>query len=197
MKPTTKILFLLTTTLVLSSCDKKQKKQNNKIEPVNLITTSLAQQKIEKPKTTISYEKAKELQQEYIATRAKVLNQALNKNGHFKGVTISKEKRFVEDVRDITFDLKTLKQYIAYVEQEAENKGLKGLGLRVYLGAYPKKDKESKDPGFSTVFFMPTYQKASDSNKSNKFYYWFKDIVMKDIDGLNMGQGGKPPQDLD
>ena len=195
MKSTNKFVYvLLTSVLVFTSCCEKQN--------------------AEKPKEAISYKDAKILQQEYIETRANFINEYLHSINHFneKGIKeekenkesinstpnkkeglVKKENKIIEDVRDVTFDLETLKQYIAYVEKEAKSKGLKGLGLRVYLGAYPKGDTSVKDPGFTTVFFMPTHQPAAETTKGNNFFYWFGDEIIDGVDGLNLGSGGRPP----
>ncbi|MFK8059645.1 MAG: hypothetical protein AB8B78_06080 [Polaribacter sp.] len=151
------------------------------------------EQNSEKPKEAISYERAAVLQKEYIKTRATFLNEILNNNGHFK-----KDENLVEDVRDVSFNLETLKQYIAYVEKEAKKKKLKNISLRVYFGAYPKNDTEVKTPGFSTVFFMPTYNKGQKNKNTNNFFYQSDDDeVIEDVDGLNAGHQGIPPNNLE
>jgi hypothetical protein len=55
----------------------------------------------------------------------------------------------------ITFDFEMMKQYMKYVEQEAEAAGTDIKGLRVYLGQYSK-NKNEKHPRAETVFFNPT-----------------------------------------
>lgn len=186
MKISVKNLFyFLSFLFVLSSCNKKQD-----VKKLN----------VKKPKNgTITYKRAVQLQKEYINTRANVLNKHLNSINHFKQEqTLVKENKIIEDVRDVTFDLNTLKQYIAYVEKEANKKGLKGLGLRIYLGAYSndEKDPRVKTPGFSTVFFMPTHQPKEKESNVNNFYFWHHDEVIVDIDGLNLGNGTPPPNNL-
>lgn len=155
---------------------------------VFVFTACHQEPKVDKPKGTISYETAKKLQQNFLETRAKPLSRLLNQNGTITG----------EVVRDVTFDLATVKQYIAYVEQEARNKGIapETLGLRVYLGAYPKGDNNYPSPGRGTVFFMPTHQKKANPN-ANHFFPFYQDEVMDDVEGLNYGQSGNPPNDLD
>lgn len=174
MKPKNKLLyiFLGTTLLLFSSC--------------------VGTQNVEKPKQAISYEKAKVLQEEYNRTRANFLNEYLRSKGVLK-------KENEEDVRDVWFDLKVLKQYIAYVEAEAKKQGHKNLGLRVVLGAYPNNLKYP-DPGFATVFFMPTYKKDYNPKKASLLsilnFQETGDEYLEDVDGLNFGMGGKPPKDL-
>ena len=59
-------------------------------------------------KCKITHQRAKELQKEYTSTRGKLLKQQLNLNS--------------DDVSDVTFDLKILEDYIAYVKKEAKDK---------------------------------------------------------------------------
>lgn len=133
----------------------------------------------EKPKSTISYEKAKKMQSNYIETQVKPLQQIYEQLG------ISKK----ENIRDVTYDLKTIKQYIAYVEKEAAKKGIKdGLGLRIYIGAY--------EDGDVTMFFMPTIKKEDKTTANHFFYFAAEYQILESVDGLNYGSGGKPPKDL-
>lgn len=127
-----------------------------------------------KPKNAISYKEAKILQQEYIKNTVKPTVEA------FKKIGVNKN----EDIRDVTFDLDTLKEYIAYVEKEAAKKGITdGLGLRVYIGAYEK--------GEVTMFFMPTKKKETNiPSLEPKFE------IIENIQGLNRGHAGMPPKDL-
>ena len=53
-----------------------------------------------------------------------------------------------------TFELDRLKQYIAYIEAEAERLGHSDLALRVYLAAYPPGYKDN-DYSETTIFFAP------------------------------------------
>ena len=194
MKSTNKIVYLLLTSIfIFTSCGEKQKSKNQNVESQDVESQDVANQNMEKLKGTISYKRAKILQQEYIKTRAVFINEYLDKVNHLKKEGLVEKNKKIKDVRDVTFDLETLKQYIAYVEKEAKSKGLKGLGLRVYLGAYPKGDTSVKDPGFTTVFFMPTHQPAAETTKENNFFYWFEDEIIDGAYGLNYGSAGRPP----
>ncbi|MGB0880300.1 MAG: hypothetical protein ACPGTO_07010 [Polaribacter sp.] len=132
----------------------------------------------------ITHERANQLKEEYVNTRANSLNIDLHRRNHFR----NRGAGFIEDVRDVTFDLEILEEYIAYVKEEANKEGLTNLGLRVYLGAYPKNDttKNIKNPGYSNMFFMPTHQENNDDNRS-------RDGVIQGVDGLNIGHQGLPP----
>ncbi|WP_369048824.1 hypothetical protein [Tenacibaculum sp. UWU-22] len=162
MKSINNFFYLLASCVfILTSCVNQQNAEN-----------------FEKPKNAISYEKAKALQKEYLNTRVKSIQEA------YKALGIEKKP----DVRDVTYSLEGLKQYLAYVEKEAEKKGLKGLGIRVYLGAYKGGDV--------TMFFMPTHQKTPKASNVNNFFYVAEDEVIEGVDGYNFGIGGQPPRDM-
>ena len=159
------------------------------------ITSCCDVQDASKPSQAISIETARILQNEYINTRANLLNELLRANGtlvNSDGTTSTT----LEDVRDVWFDIKVMKQYIAYVEKEAKDKGITGdLGLRVYFGAYPRTGNYHQ-PGFSTVFFMPTHRVMPNTNATYFFPPSGDDENIDDIDGLNMGTGGNPPSGI-
>jgi hypothetical protein len=175
------LIVLGVSALFLAACDKKKETKTRALEAATLEKNSS-----QKPKNTISYEEAKGLQQEYIKTRANSLNKILNNEKKIQG----------QDARDVSFDLESLKQYITYVEAEAGKKGLKGLGLRVYYGAYKKTNETVKNSGYSTVFFMPTYQPKSETSAVNRDINSSADEVIDGVDGLNRGTNGYPPNDL-
>ena len=83
---------------------------------------------------------------------------------------------------EFTFELERLKQYIAYVEAEAERLGHSDLALRVYLAAYPTgyKDNYTAEP---TVFFAPA-NRDTGGNAQDKY-----DTIYA-IEPLNHGGGG-------
>jgi hypothetical protein len=174
-------LLLLLCLIVFSSCCEKQNS--------------------DKPKeSTITKERAIQLQKEYINTRANAINKHLYTINHFreKIEPLKNNDQLIEDVRDVTFDIETLKQYIAYVEKEGAKKGYKDLSLRVYFGAYPKNDKDSriKTPGYSTVFFMPTHKPQHNESAARSFYFNAKDQIIDGVDGLNFGNGTPPPHNI-
>ena len=130
------------------------------------------------PAQTISVEKANRLEETYKQTRARILNDTLG----------------YEDTREFWFSLDSLKKYIAYVEQEAAKKGKTDLGLRIYLGAYPS-EGDYPDPGYSTVFIVPTAKNARSSLKRGFFPQEETQENIDSINALNYGHGGKPPHE--
>ena len=143
---------------------------------------------VEPPEQGISLEEAKMLESEFLRTRYGAINEAL--------------PNIDQDTRDFWFSIDTLKDYIAYVEQEAGAQGLDNLGIRIYYGAYPE-GSEYPDPGYATVFLVPTTQ--STTNVVKQGFGPMQDDDDNDdddhdnIDGiyyLNYGTGGRPPNDL-
>lgn len=149
------------------------------------IKSTFQDQDSKRPKHAISYKDARILQKEYINTRGRFLNRTLQNRGILNH----------EGVRDVWYDLEVIKQYIAYYEQEADNKGIRGvLGFRVYLGAYPDEPKYHQ-PGCLTVFFLPA--RVRNPLTGNLIYaHQGEDEPTEDVDGLNFGTGGKPPGEV-
>lgn len=131
------------------------------------------------PEYSIPIEQANLLQDHYIETRAGILEDTLG---------------FV-DTRDFQFSLETIKEYIAYVEQEAAKQGKTGLGLRVHFGVYPQQG-DYPNPGYSTVFFVPTAQGLSPTGVKGFAPSLPADVVLDSVNALNYGHGGIPPNDL-
>ncbi len=128
------------------------------------------------PQQVISYDEANTLEEDYIVTRYRVINDALG----------------YDDTREFWFSLDSLKKYIEYVEYEAKKQDLNNLGMRVYFAAYPK-NSNYRDAGYSTVFLVPTTRK-----KTSPLRQGFLPVLPENenIDGLkalNYSQGGQPP----
>jgi hypothetical protein len=70
----------------------------------------------------ITKEEAKELNQNFVKTRAKAIDSAIGK----------------KDAISCWFSIEELKEYIDFVEQEGKAKGIAVNGLRIYFGAYAK-----------------------------------------------------------
>ncbi|MFK5973046.1 MAG: hypothetical protein QM485_07170 [Flavobacteriaceae bacterium] len=128
----------------------------------------------------ISYTEAQVLKNQYIETRYAIINDSL-----FKG---SERK----DTREFWFSMETMELYLAYVKQEAKEKGYTDLGLRIYFAAYPKDFNDPRgDPGFSTVYIWPTIE------ENHPLQAGFISMPAPspprdadDIHGLNFGHGG-------
>lgn len=135
------------------------------------------------PKGLISPDKAKELNQRFVKTRSKALDQIVE--------DLDKKPK-KKDAISSWFSLDELKDYIAYVETQGKEKNITVNGLRVYFGAYSESDKKTSKKSLSTVFFVPTQPKVGSMQKDGgDGDEGGSDI--EDVDGLNDGQVGSPP----
>jgi len=130
------------------------------------------------PAQTISVEEANRLEETYKVTRAAILNDTLG----------------YEDTREFWFPLDTLKKYIDYIEYEGAKMGKSNLGIRIYLGAYPSQGNYP-DPGYSTVFLVPTAGMGNNPLKRGFFPMEDTQENLDSLSPLNYSQGGKPPHD--
>ena len=124
----------------------------------------------------ITPEEAKELNQNFVKTRTKAIDEAIGK----------------KDAISSWFSLDDLKEYIAYVESDGKAKGITVNGLRIYFGAYAKNDINPNKSNLSTVFFVPTEVKKS-TLENNDVTALAKSSDVESIDALNDGQTGNPP----
>lgn len=174
VKPTLMILVLL---LSLTSCKGNNNTPNDRDTP-----EEEKPKPTKPPKQTIDYEYAKTLEEEFVNTRYEAINKVLN----------------IDDTREFWFDLEELKKYIAYVEYEADRLGYENLGIRIYNGAYPN-DKKFPDPGFSTVFLVPTGDiklKSKGSILTFSMPLSPESNNITDIQSYNYGQAGRPPKKM-
>lgn len=146
---------------------------------VLLMTAVSCEIKKEAPQQAISIEEADNLEEEFKRTRSRILDSALG----------------FQDTRDFWFSLDTLKKYIEYVEFEGKKMGKENLGIRVYFAAYPE-DSNYPDPGFATVFLVPTAQAEPNPLKQGFFPMPIENEVLDSLKAMNFSQGGRPPNDL-
>jgi len=98
-----------------------------------------------KPKNCISEEKARELQDNWVATRAKEIERVQG-----------------PDQREVIYSIAELEEYLAYVKALSNEQGIKEPGIRIYFAAY--NDDKSK---LATAFLAPT--KSSEINADNNY----------------------------
>lgn len=146
---------------------------------VLLMTAVSCEIKKEAPQQAISIEEADNLEEEFKRSRSRILDSALG----------------FQDTRDFWFSLDTLKKYIEYVEYEGKKLGKENLGIRVYFAAYPE-DSNYPDPGFATVFLVPTAEAAPNPMKQGFFPMPIENEVLDSLKAMNFSQGGRPPNDL-
>lgn len=145
---------------------------------VLIFSLSACEQVVAPPQDAITMEEANNLEEEFKRTRARILNEALG----------------FEDTRDFWFSLDTLKKYIKYVEQQAAEQGRENLGIRIYFGAYPEQGSYP-NPGFATVFLVPTASEAPSNLKRGFFPIVLTNQNIDSLYPLNFGGGGIPPNE--
>jgi hypothetical protein len=127
------------------------------------------------PTQLISIEKAKELNQNFIATRSELNKNALGK----------------DDANALWYSLKTLENYIAYIKTEGSEQGYEVDGIRFYFGVYS--DSEIGDKaGHTTLFLSPTGKQANMLPEMVASHGNSRDITT--LKPMNFGTMGNPPK---
>ncbi|MFL1012689.1 hypothetical protein [Flavisericum labens] len=134
--------------------------------------------KIVKPKGVISVEEAEELNNNWTKFRKAAVDSAAKKQGRN------------QDDRSVYWDLKDVKEYLAYAEHYSDSIGYKMTGIQVYLGVYGKNAGQSKKD-LTTMFMAPTGRMKSDS-KGSMMPFKTKLRVNGNprVPALNRGSGG-------
>ncbi|MDC7995422.1 hypothetical protein [Altibacter sp. HG106] len=99
-----------------------------------------------KPEKCITVAEARNLQNNWIASRAQQIENALGN----------------QDTREVMWSLEELQEYLEYIKEESDKAGIKNPGVRVYFGAYDNNDNDR-----ATVFFAPT--KGPENNDENNY----------------------------
>ncbi|QGY44364.1 hypothetical protein GM418_12065 [Maribellus comscasis] len=133
----TGLLFLLLITLFFSAC----RQTTPKPEPVKA------------PEQIISLETAREMYNTYSERRVPIIR-AYEKEQN------SNDEEF-NPTRSGWYDFRTIKQYIAFIEQEAEAAGVEISGLQFYFANYPDRTKFEDGtpvtyPRKNSFFIVPT-----------------------------------------
>jgi len=110
---------------------------------------------VEAPKEIISIAQAKEMYDAYTDRRVPIIRE-------FEGP--NQDSTQFEPTRYGHYDYETIKNYLAYIEHEAELAGVEISGLRFYFSNYPDKQefqdgKPVKYPKQNSFFIMPTMKK--------------------------------------
>jgi hypothetical protein len=141
---------------------------------VMTLTFSSCEEKEElvaKPQNTISPKNARSLQKRFIRTRAAVLKDTLG----------------YDDVRDVTFSLNDVEQYIKYVKQQMPGTDPADIDLRIFFGTNPPSAQYKE--GLSTIFMAPIVKSPTQQGG------FFMNYMQTGLDPLNKGTGGMPPND--
>ncbi|MBS9462970.1 hypothetical protein KIM67_11155 [Flagellimonas sp. 389] len=137
------LVFIL---LLLGACQPKQK-ENPKEEP-----EEEPKEHVEPPKQIISLTESKSLYDNYGTNRVEAIQQY--------EMTTNRDENF-KPSRFTSFDYKTMKQYMAFIEQEAEAANVDISTLRFYFATYPNKRRfpdgqRVVHPRQNSLFMLPT-----------------------------------------
>ncbi|MCR9181804.1 MAG: hypothetical protein NXH73_02660 [Flavobacteriaceae bacterium] len=99
-----------------------------------------------KPTKCVSVQTARDLQNNWVATRQPEIDRAL-------GYT---------DAREVFYSVEELEEFLNYVKSESKKQGITNPGIRIYFGAY--NDVKSNK---ATLFLAPTT--GDDKNSDNNY----------------------------
>jgi len=145
MKHNRKALFAFfgASLLLLGACQQGPKKEER---------TEPTPEKVSPPEGIISLEESKSLYDNYTRNRVAMIEQfEMEQNP---------DEKFIP-ARFTSFTYKDIKNYMAYVEQEAEAAGVEVASLRLYFANYPNKPdfpdgKKVVHPRQNSIFIVPT-----------------------------------------
>lgn len=137
--------------LVLGSCQQGPKKE----EPEES-KAAMGQERVEPPKGIISLEESKSLYDNYTKNRLEIIQR-------YEAERNSEDK--FEASRFTSFSYADIKQYMAYIEQEAKGAQVDISSLRFYFANYPDKPdfpdgKKIVHPRQNSIFIVPTMKTA-------------------------------------
>jgi hypothetical protein len=161
--------FLFSTVVLFNSCEKTVDKSHG-----------ITQKDIDlmKENHIIPLQEAVGMYKEYSKDRIKILKDTLKKK--------YKNKDF-EDTRTVWLDIKTMKAYLKYVEDESNRAGITVEGLEFYFGV--NSDKESgKKKNHQTFFIAPTTNKDNTQSGYTLIGEGDKEKVIFLKDVLNNGR---------
>ncbi|MGX1929657.1 hypothetical protein [Flagellimonas sp. 2504JD4-2] len=129
--------------LILGACKQPQKKDDPAEEP---------KERVKPPEQIISLEESKSLFDNYSRNRVAMIQE-------FEMEQNPDEK--FRPARFSSYDYSTIKQYMAFIEQEAKDANVDITSLRFYFGNYPNKEKfpdgkKVVHPRQNAVFIVPT-----------------------------------------
>lgn len=135
-------------------------------------------------KKLITHEDAQILFDEYTKTNNKVLADSRNGN---------------PDSRWYSFTIEEMEGYIKYVKENTQDKNLKDVGIRIYMGKYPVNHPANKMAkpefgGYQTIFLMPTVKKQTDRSSRSSGVDEYEKI--ESIQPMNMTNLSPPPNSL-
>ncbi|SHM86174.1 hypothetical protein SAMN05720268_1032 [Polaribacter sp. KT 15] len=150
MKKTNKLLFCLSLTIVLMSCNNEKKQKKEIMQHAEKIVNS------KRPSNAITYKEMASMFHEYDTGQKVVLDK-------YRENYTGDSNDAVETVSHF-YEINQLKQYISYLERISKEKEIPLTGLRIFSAAYPKNYADKSLRGRHTLVFMPT---AKIGNKNN------------------------------
>ena len=128
---------------------------------------------MEAPEQLIGLDQARSMYKNYSERRAALIQKYEDSRNEYtkddkmqqqKMEEAEAEKDSFDVARYVSYDFETIKQYIAYVEQETKKAGIEVSTLRFYFSNYPNKEKfedgrEIKHPRQNSIFLIPTLKK--------------------------------------
>lgn len=151
-------MAMVTIALLFASCKGNAEQKPNQEETTQPQDTPA--ELIKAPEQIISLEQAEAIYNNYSAHRVPLIE-------NYETKRRAPQENF-EVARFVDFDLAVLKQYIAYVEQEAQSAGVeKVTNMRIYFANYPNEQlfsdgKAVVHPRQNSLFLVPTLEKGGE-----------------------------------
>ncbi|WP_291871265.1 hypothetical protein [Maribacter sp.] len=147
-------ILLLLLSALLNSCQEEQKKE-------------IVTEKVRAPKQIIPVAQAENMYKNYSERRVSLIQRYEDSINKKSGI-----KKEFDVARFVSYDYKTIKQYLAYIEDEAKKADIDISTLRFYFSNYPDKQFfDNKDsilhPRQNSIMLSPTIRKG---NRDYLFY---------------------------
>ena len=158
MKKITLVAAVLTAAFLMTSCDEPCECEGDEAPILGA------------PSNIIPLASADSLYKNYGNSRVDLIE--LAENITEEGDTIPKEDaRYKKATRAVRLPYKQLKEYLAYIEQEADTAGVEIVELRVYFGKYNNSFIEKTKKGRATVFLNPATEFTLADGKKDTVSY--------------------------
>jgi len=133
--------------ILIVSCEKKT---GSAVLPASIAPTALTQEEIPAPNMIISLQEAEDMYHRYGTTTASLIEETINIDREGNPIAESSDQ-YVQATRSLSIDYKKLKEYLAFIEQEAGSANTDISGVRIYFSQY----KKGENDGRASVFLNP------------------------------------------
>ncbi|WP_405251481.1 hypothetical protein [Dokdonia sp. Asnod3-C12] len=113
-------------------------------------TDDQSEEPLAAPSTIITVQEAEDMYHRYGNQRVPLIETSVNIDKDGNPIK-PEDDRYVQATRSLSMDYKELKQYLAFIEQEAGEAKTDISGLRIYFSQYPNGKNDSR----ATVFINP------------------------------------------